>query len=828
MMIEKKAKGKGKGEAIIGIAMAVIMVASVFVAIVPTASAAGDKREIDLDDGPFAVFIGETLRIYNLLPYSTVIFESTNPDHTFSWAADASGTITKDITSAKVLETGYEVTYTPVDGTTVSRSDWVFFAKPFLNIEIEDTRGKEIEWATRGTLLTIDVDTNLPLDDVVKVKIRDPNGHVKTEAVKEIGELDYEITGYYISTDSWDIGEYEIWLDTVESEARGLDMVSDKKTITILKKGITIEAENEEPVVGEKVMFTVRAPRYTEFEFETSHPEDVVMTDLEDNPTKVSDWTIRKYDETDGTFRGKTDEDGLYKFVVKFKDDRTYTLDVSYYDATEAKTYEDDIAIDVEKATVVFDMPATCVIGEDLTIKGTISEGESVDIYIEDKLQFDDETVTDGEFEVDWDTSGETPGTIRIDVYIDCDDCTADKDDIPAGIDEDGTTTVRLIELGLAAKQPRNVVAEGDDYTIEGIATGVDGVDIVLVGPEGYPAVDPGLGVLNGLEITSTSVSVDDEFSEDIEMTEGLDLGTWKTMVFSPGRDAEYGDLGIGAGELESIPTAVFAGKDQDQIVALLKDHTVDVAGSDDLLVELTFEVETPYVRFEPIKSVTIGKPLEITGKTNREPGTIIVISTFAGPTDLPAVITEVEWPTQDQGIFNANIDTTYAVAGTYTLQADDGDGHTDTATVEILPPKPPTPEVSVFTDKKEYSPGDVMKINIRISNPADDTQTLSFEWYLGIPEYDLWAEMAATPINLPPGYDQTFTASIPVGDWGTESFSGCHIVSLTDTTTKKVVSVDSTAWIYMPSALPESKTSVEIAKEITKEIEGVELQLPS
>lgn len=60
---------------------------------------------------------------------------------------------------------------------------------------------------------------------------------------------------------------------------------------------------------------------------------------------------------------------------------------------------------------------------------------------------------------------------------------------------------------GLTAEQPRDVVAEGDDYTIKGTATGVDDVDIVLVGPEGYPAADPGLGVLNGLEIMSSSVS---------------------------------------------------------------------------------------------------------------------------------------------------------------------------------------------------------------------------------------------------------------------------------------------------------------------------------
>ena len=260
---EGEGKGSSKGKAIIGIAMAAIMVASVFVAIFPTASAAGDKREIDLEvGGPFIVFIGETLRIYNLFPYSAVTFESTDPDHSFSWAADANGNVTQDITSAKVMETGYDVTYTNTAG--VPGSATVYFGNPALDIEIRDVCGEEIESAMRGTLLTIHVDTNLPVDDVVKVKIKDPDGHVKTEAVKEIWELDYEITGFNISTDGWDIGDYEIWLETVEDQARGLDMVSDKKTITIRKREISIEAENEEPVVNEKVLFTVRArPTWT-------------------------------------------------------------------------------------------------------------------------------------------------------------------------------------------------------------------------------------------------------------------------------------------------------------------------------------------------------------------------------------------------------------------------------------------------------------------------------------------------------------------------------------------------------------------------------------
>ncbi len=384
-------------------------------------------------------------------------------------------------------------------------------------------------------------------------------------------------------------------------------------------------------------------------------------------------------------FNDTIDVDGVRKYAVEFNDTGTYTIKVTVQGGPRDGDY-DTVDITVSEKAVIFDVPCTVIIGKEVKIKGTISAGDRVDILIEDGDigYFDDEPVDEyNEFEVKWDTTGLTSGTYTIDVYIDCDVSSDDPADYE-GIDEDGKTSIRLVEPGLTAEQLRNVTAESDNYTIEGIATGVDDVDIVLIGPNGYPLVDPGLDILNGLEIMTSSVT-DDEFSEDIVMTEGLYLGTWKTMVFSPGHDAEYGDLGIRAGELADIPTAWFAGKSQDQIVALLKDHTVYVAGSDDLLVEFTFEVESPYVRLNPIEAVAVGEPLEISGATNRMPETTITISTFAGPADLPAVLAGVEWPTPDQGIFSAILDTTYAVAGTYTLEADDGNGNMDTATVEIL-----------------------------------------------------------------------------------------------------------------------------------------------
>ena len=371
----------------------------------------------------------------------------------------------------------------------------------------------------------------------------------------------------------------------------------------------------------------------------------------------------------------------------------------------------DKVYVSVEKRRVTFDIPSKVMIGEAVTIKGTISAGTDVDILIDDGdvEYFDDVPVDENkEFEVDWDTERLTKGSYMIDVYIDCDcsdfDCIQNED-----LDPDGSTTIRLIAPGLYAKQLRNVVAEGDDYVIEGMATGVDYVDLVLIGPEGYPSDDPGLDIINGLDIVPISVT-ENEFSEEITMTEGLDTGMWIAMIFAPGRDGIYAAIydiygnPIGAGDLDRMDRSDLLGKDQEQIRRILMNKTINVAGSDDFLVTFTFKVESPYVKLNPVEPVMVGEPLNITGTTNREPGTIIMISTFTGPVGLPAVLTEVEWPTPDEGVFSATIDTSEAVPGTYILEAEDIDGNTDTVTVEIKAAVPtidtgqsPNPYPSIF-----------------------------------------------------------------------------------------------------------------------------------
>ena len=510
-----------------------------------------------------------------------------------------------------------------------------------------------------------------------------------------------------------DMGEYKVKFKLDKATCNMLDVSSPEYTFTVRREEVMIEAVEDVVSKGEDIVLWVRGNPKTYYYLTVTDVDVTAPPEIKDvgdvkalsGPTVISPAAPNLAAWVQAGGEGIAE----VEIATTGADDRAYTIHVYETtavlnpDAVGGPTYasdavvaasalttdDDDVDIKVEKAKVTFDMPASVVIGEEVTIKGAVSAGDKVDIVIEDaNIVFDDVSIDeDKEFEVDWDTDRLTLGTYRIDVYIDYHDNPADPDpDDYEGIDEDGSTAIRLVSPELTAEQPRNVTAEDDEYEIEGTATGVDAVDIVLIGPWGYPFSDPGFDVLNGLEIISTSVT-DDEFEEDIRMTDDLDTGMWKVLVLSPGRDGTYEDLGVGAGNLADIGTGLFVGKNQHQIVEILRDETVDAVGSDDLLVELTFRVESAYVRLDPIESVAVGEPLYVSGTTNREPGTLIVIWTFAGPVDLPAVLVEVEWPTPDEGVFNATIDTSDAVPATYTIEADDGDGHTDEVAVLLTSP---------------------------------------------------------------------------------------------------------------------------------------------
>ena len=122
----------------------------------------------------------------------------------------------------------------------------------------------------------------------------------------------------------------------------------------------------------------------------------------------------------------------------------------------------------------------------------------------------------------------------------------------------------------------------------------------------------------------------------------------------------------------------------------------------------------------------------------------------------------------------------------------------------------PPVPEVSIMTDKNTYQPGDNMQVSTHIKNPMQET--LTFEWYAGVPQFSLWMPIHSMPI--PPGYDDTLDIEITIGSWGSSPFAALWYVHLLDQN-GEVLDQDCACWAYSPGIGKGKAMPADIADEI-------------
>jgi hypothetical protein len=280
------------------------------------------------------------------------------------------------------------------------------------------------------------------------------------------------------------------------------------------------------------------------------------------------------------------------------------------------------------------------------------------------------------------------PGAVIIEAFV----RSAGEEPLPFGADvselgNNGLMAVLMESGSLTTELSPDVVAYGDDFTLSGIALGSDFVDVLTVSPKG--GVGTGLegehGGIDGVTgVTHDRLAVfsaDWSYFNKIGVDDDADTGRYAVAVLSLGRDGIYN--GIVTNDLIDGIADVYelSGKTQYQILDILQYATIDAAVSDDLMWVGYIKVESPYVRLNSISDVHIGEPLKVTGTTNRKDGTLLII-TVRGPVELTPQTAYVA-----NKRFNASFDTTDAIPGAYVVEADDGDGHTDTATVNILAP---------------------------------------------------------------------------------------------------------------------------------------------
>jgi len=575
----------------------------------------------------------------------------------------------------------------------------VFFLSPKLDVTTEVNR-KDFDWVTRGGNITFETVTNLwviggPLPNNITYKLLDPYG-VQSHDVNGISLTNIDVSGsdvtyLTINTTGMRTGMYTLGIETDPATNNGLDTKGPEVSFEVKRKGITIEANKEKQTVTNEIVFTV-----------STTPDTNISLDVTwGMASKV------KFYGVGSPIIGKSDEDGKFIAEASFTDTGSYEITATEFIAGTT----DSIAVEIVpfEATLTGPKEGVYHIGENIKITGSATAGDSITAKV------DDEVVTSGEpvegFDYTWKTEDKSPGLYKIAMWI------VPFSD-PFQDPPDDSLSILLIRGGLFAKTSTDIVAIGDDFTIEGTVPGRDRVDILTIAPKGgggkgldtNDILTETNGNLSAPTLTHyTSGVTDEKFTKDkIKVSVNADTGTYQIAVLNYGRDKKWGNSG-NDNLLEVISngyTTVLAAKTSDQILAILKDKTINVAGSDDLLGIATIKVENPFVTLNEIGDVRLGESIEVTGTTNRKVGTSIIV-TVEGLEDnavkLKPKFAKVE--KDDERFYNkfsVSFATATAKIGKYEVTVDDGDGHMDTTTVNIVPAVTPSVSVSSSTPTAE------------------------------------------------------------------------------------------------------------------------------
>ena len=644
-----------------------------------------DNVSIWLDGTASTVSVGQKIRFYNSNGSSYAKVTLTGVSGKAEDEGDVKSTGSDGLLDTTLKTGGY--TAEAQDCTGCNVTNITVSSSPELKLKLQKGT-KTVSKVAQGTPIKIKFTGLDPEEhDGVTLKVTDPSGNPRMWNVPD-GKVFEKVNVSYLAdmelnTTGWELGTWKFKVVTEDEYARGLEAETTEKKLEILSREIKIVAKKTEIVELEKVKLTVtgvadhdirilieRGAEYAEF------PPGSV-----DNPGAVSS----------GTFDDTIKADGEMEYVIYFDKIGSYTVKVKDLDTTPQT--EDFVDITVTEKKVTFYMPEMCAIGSNLVVNGTANTGKTIDIAIENRIVKVDATIDKGKFEVKLPTPATygtgTEGGIKIKAFIDG-DFSSGQD--ASGVEDDGSVMVLMITGDLTAESSATIVPPGDSFTLRGTALGSKVVDILIVAPKGgsgkgmNPTNSEANGLPSGIVYEAASVSSDFTWSIELDVNEKAYTGTYLVFVLSPGKNKIYD--GIRTGELlDGIKTKYFGGdlsrlasKTQEQINAILVDATIGTAGSDDFMKKIIIKVGTAEVSLYSIADVEIGDDLVVAGTSNREGHSIIVKVT--GPIALGTKFATVE-----NGKFKATFSTSEALTGEYTVEADDGEGHTDTTTINIVMP---------------------------------------------------------------------------------------------------------------------------------------------
>ena len=583
----------------------------------------------------------------------------------------------------------------------VMESYTILIISPNLKVTPIVNEVEGFDWVTKGMEISFRVDTELqvikgPLPNNITYKLVD-NRNVQLKEINGVSLTNIDVSGsnvdyLTINTTGMRTGEYRLSIETDPETNNGLDIEGDVTSFAVRSKGITIEPDVEKQTVSEEVVFTISTTPNTIFQLDVTWGLPSNMRVLGLPPPVVSE----------------SDKDGIISVNTIFTEAGSYEIT-----ATEAMMGTTDSVfvtiVPYEAKLTVNKDPPIYHIGEKVEIDVSATAGDSITLAIEDEV-VDAGLDVDGD-DYSWGTENLAPDSYKISMWV-----------LPFSEPEfdppDESLTIMLLRGGLFAEPSAPFVAFGDKFTIEGTVPGRDRVEIFTIAPDGgggqgldrsdiWEDTDFKLEA-PGLTYETTGVDTDGEFeTEEIGVSKDADTGTYLIAALNYGRDGIWGmsqsdDL---LAVLSNDYATALGVKTTDQLLAILKDKTINAAGSDDLLGIATISVEQGFVTVDELEDVPLGGDLKVTGTTNRQVDTAIIVTVESLEVDGTKLKPQIATAKEDDKIFYNSFDITFdtesANIGTYQVTAEDGDGHTASTAVHILPAEEHSVNVSTTPSPK-------------------------------------------------------------------------------------------------------------------------------
>jgi len=506
-----------------------------------------------------------------------------------------------------------------------------------------------------------------------------------------------------INTAGLKTGIYKLRIETDPITNNGLDTEGPEVSFEVRSKGVTMLVEPQEQATYEELVFTLSTTPHTDVSLNVTWGVNINVEFIAGKGNVVRGGP---------TASGTSDSNGEFKAVAYFAVSGTYEITATEYGCSGVKSSTRENTTDSTEVKIVpFKTelkvnkdPSIYHIGENVKIAGSANTGSNITLKIDDAEIGRDLDIKG--FDYTWQTKDKPPGSYRIAIWI------LPLSD-PAHDLPDASISVVLIRGGLFAEPSAPFVALGDEFTVEGIVPGRDRVDIFTIAPKGGGGkgffVEKG-GVLDaaGLTYGAYGVNTDGDFeTEKIKVSKEVDTGTYLIAVLNYGRDGIWGmsqsdDMLAAISNNYATDLGV---KTTDQLLAILKDTTINEAGSDDLLSIATISVEQGFVTVDELEDALLAGEIKVTGTTNRQVDTAIIVtveSLEVNGTNLKPMIAKAK---EDDKTFYNSFDVAFATEsaniGTYQVTVDDGDGHTASTTVRILPAEEHAVNVSTTPSPK-------------------------------------------------------------------------------------------------------------------------------